>query len=116
MENLLEELKQSYYEYVQKIAPGCIIIANEFRTGNIAEALQSIGNFAEGLDWLLTVETKMLEHNLKIKSRIFEAKNFLKEINKALEQKDYITVADLFEYEIEPLFSSSVEWTFEKVK
>ncbi|MCP1143740.1 hypothetical protein [Lysinibacillus endophyticus] len=115
MENLIDDIKHSYYEYVSKIAPGCEAIANQLRLGEINDALHLIINFAEGLSWLLSVEEKMKEYELKINSRIGEAQSFLKEINHELEQGDYITVADLFEYEIYPLFSSSTEWVFEKV-
>jgi hypothetical protein len=114
MENLIDEIKQSYYEYVTKIAPGCATIANHIRTGELAEALQSILEFSEGLSWLITVEEKLKEHQYVIKSRISEANLFLKEINDALEQNDFITVADLIEYEIQPLFDSASEWVFEK--
>jgi len=115
MENLIDDIKQSYYEYVSKIAPGCEAIANQLRLGNNNDALQSIINFAEGLSWLLSVEEGMGENGFKISTRIAEVQSFLVEVNFELEQSNYITVADLFEYEIYPLFSSSTEWVFEKV-
>lgn len=114
MEKLIEEIKQSYYEYVIKISPGCEIIANQLRTGKVQEALQYILQFSEGLSWLLTVEEKLKEFQYIINSRISEAKDYLQEINEALEQSDFITVADLFEYEIQPLFESASEWVFVK--
>ncbi|WP_342581020.1 hypothetical protein [Ureibacillus sp. FSL W7-1570] len=114
MEKLINEIKNSYYEYVVKIAPGCEIIANKLRIGEIEDALYNIIQFSEGLSWLLAVEEKLKEQHFMINSRISEAQELLKEINEALEHKDFITVADLFEYEIQPLFNSASEWTFEK--
>lgn len=108
----LEELKNSYYEYVSKIADGCQIIANLIRKGEYEQAFNTIGDFAEGTAWLLTVEQSLENQGQKINSRISEANDFLVEINTALEQQDIVTIADLFEYEIQPLFSSAAEWTF----
>lgn len=116
MENLLLETKQSYYEYIRKINTGCIYIANELRIGNINEALSTVVNLAEGLQWLLSVEELMKKNEYIIKSRISEVNEYLNEINEALGNNDYVQVADLFEYEIQPIFSSASEWIFEKIE
>lgn len=116
VEQLLKETQTSYYEYVMKLENGCLQIANDLRTGNQAGAFQNIINLTEGLGWLLDVEARMQEQRFKINSQIVNALDFLNEVNDALEAEDIVTVADLFEYEIAPLFASASEWTFQEIQ
>ncbi|MGE7769393.1 hypothetical protein ACQKMK_02515 [Viridibacillus arvi] len=116
MEQLIIDTKNSYYEYVSRIPDSCQGIANLLREGNTDEALSVIINLVEGLTWLLSVEELMFANHLVINSRIAEANEFLTDINNALESGDFVTVADLFEYEIQPLFSSAIEWVFRSIK
>ncbi|MFJ7649027.1 hypothetical protein ACIQ1H_15910 [Lysinibacillus sp. NPDC097279] len=115
-EQLINETKESYYTYVRNIPLGCKQIAGDLRLGNMSIAFENIMNLAEGLDWLLQVEEKLYDFNLTINSRLKDANAYIIEINNALEKQDYITVADIFEYEIHPLFDSVTEWTFEQRK
>lgn len=111
----LQEVKQSYYEYVVNVNKGALFIAEALRNGDNVGALQSIADFSEGIEWLLNIENFMMTHSYTINSTINEAKAFFQEINDCLEFQDFTNLADLFEYEIAPLFSSAVEWTF-KIK
>ncbi|MER2108710.1 MAG: hypothetical protein ABS949_17425 [Solibacillus sp.] len=110
----IEELKSSYYEYVNKIADGCQMIAKLIRKGEYEQAFNAVVDFAEGIEWLLTVEKSLEGQGQQINSRLNEANDFLLEINTAFEQQDIVTIADLFEYEIQPLFSSASEWIFKE--
>lgn len=110
----LQEIKDSYYAYVSKVGDGCLTIANLFRQGKAQNAFESIVAFAEGIEWLVAAESALANEGFTINSRIIEANEFLIEINEALENQDLVTVADLFEYEIHPLFSSASEWLFTK--
>ncbi len=116
MSELMQETQQSYYEYVVRIENGCQQIANMLRVGQQTEALQTIIDLSEGMGWLMTVEQYMMEQGYKINSRTNEALDMLNDVNYALEISDFVTVADLFEYEIAPIFSSSSEWIFDKLK
>ncbi|MEY2371416.1 hypothetical protein [Lysinibacillus capsici] len=116
MNELMQETQQSYYEYVIRIEQGCHQIANMLRIGQQADALQMIIDLSEGMGWLVSVEHYMIEQNYKVNSQTKEALVMLNEINHALEISDFVTVADLFEYEIAPLFASASEWIFEKVE
>lgn len=106
------ELKNTYYEYICNVSDGCQVIANAIRQENFEQAFQSIMYFAEGLEWLLTVEHTMQAEGWKINSRIEEAQWVMKEINEALEAQDLTLTADLFEYELIPIFLSASEWIF----
>lgn len=116
MSELLQETKESYYTYIANISEGSKAIANELRINNFETAFHKIANFAEGLEWLVKVEEIMVANGYSITSRITKANEFLNEINNALSESDFVTVADIFEYEIAPLFSSASEWIFEKVE
>ncbi|MCS5503271.1 hypothetical protein NY607_19375 [Lysinibacillus sp. A4] len=113
---LLQETQHSYYDYVVKIEGGCQQIANCLRTGKESDAFEMLMDLSEGIEWLVTVEHKMREYFYGIKSRLPEVLGMLKEVKQALEIGDIVTVADLFEYEIAPMFVSASEWTFEKLK
>lgn len=112
MQNELMELKNTYYDYVGNVSEGCQTIANTLRQEELIQAFQSIANFAEGLEWLLTVEHAMQVQGWTINSRIEEAQWVMKEINAALENQDLTLTADLFEYELVPIFLSASEWVF----
>lgn len=108
----IQQVKETYYEYINKVGEGCLIISDLIRKGSYQNALDSIENFAEGIEWLVTVQRILEGEGWVINSRIVEANDFLIEINGALVNQDLVTVADLFEYEIEPLFRSASEWVF----
>lgn len=108
----IQDIKQSYYEYISKVGEGCLTIANLIRTGKHQDAFASILDFTEGIEWLLMVEQALHNQGYAINSRIAEANEFLQEINSAFENQDFVTIGDLFEYEIHPLFSSASEWIF----
>lgn len=112
MNEQLREIKESYYDYISKIENGCLMISNLIRQGNYSQAFESIIAFSEGIQWLLSVEKTLNEQAYVINSRITEANDYLLEINTALETQDFLTVADIFEYEIQPIFSSATEWVF----
>lgn len=112
MHEEINEVKNTYYEYVRDVNLGCKTIAITLRKGELAQAFQSIEHFAEGLEWLLTVENAMQVQGWTINSRIEEAQWVMKEINEALENKDLTLMADLFEYELVPIFLSASEWVF----
>lgn len=113
---LLQETQHSYYDYVVKIEGGCQQISNNLRTGKQVEAFEMIADLSEGVEWLITVEKHMLEKHYRINSCLNEMIDMLKEVSQALEIGDSVTVADLFEYEIAPMFMSASEWTFEKIE
>lgn len=114
MEQNIEEVKVSYYEYIIKVSDGAKIIADLLRKELFEKAFKSIGDFAEGLEWLVNVEKNLIEQGYSINSRISEVIDFMNEINNAIEEADFVLVADLFEYEIQPVFSSASEWIFQK--
>ena len=100
MNNELEEVKEQYYSYIEKIPQGADYIVNNLREDNLEKALLTINDFAEGIMWLITM-ADILSTDIVNVNKI---KEYLLEINEGLELQDFILVADLFEYEIKPYF------------
>lgn len=115
MTNLIEETQNSYYDYITQISKGSLLISNKLREGDITLATTSILDLVEGLSWLLQVEEAMKENNYTILSATQAAAEHLNEINEALSRADYVFVADLFEYEISPIFGDAGNWKFERL-
>ena len=108
----LNELKNSYYDYISQIPNGLQNIIAFISNNKVEQALNGIANLAEGLEFLLTVEQAFKQENLTINSNINQAMEFIREINASLVNQDYILLKDIIEYELIPIFSSSSEWVF----
>lgn len=115
MTNLIEETQVSYYEYIKQINKGALLISNKLRMGNITQATTFIIDLVGGFSWMLQVEKLMRENDYTIQSATQVAAEHLNEINEALSRQDYVFVADLFEYEISPIFEDAESWKFEKI-
>lgn len=116
MDNLVIDTQQSYYEYIQNVVKGCQSISDHLREDNTSEALQEIYQFTEGIDWLVKVEELMIQNNFIIHSYVKDAIPFLLEINDSLEKQDFVYVADLFEYELQPIFEKCQNEKFQKIE
>lgn len=110
----VEQLKQFYYEYVGKIPNGLSVIVQLFQISDYESALHNLGNFAEGLESLLTIEEKLAEQGFFINSRIQEATVIFEKINRKLEDKQYKLLSNLLKEQLIPIFSSATEWQFSR--
>lgn len=115
MSSIIEEVKQSYFEYLEKLAAGCQQISDDLRTENTSQAINNIMDAVQGMQWLTEVEIGLNKNNYRINSVMEKANSFLNDINEALEKRDYVYVADLFEYELQPLFEAQLEEKFVKM-
>jgi len=111
MEKEILEVLESYNEYLGKIPFGSEYIANNLREDNIADALKAISNFSEGVIWITEANKLLNAGGVNAEMDIDKIKEFFIEINEGLENKDYLLVADLFEYEIATFFSESKQVT-----
>lgn len=114
MSEIIIETQNSYYDYIVKVSSGCQFIADKIREGNLPIAISFITDISEGLSWLLEVEKHMKDNMFEIESATVNAKEFFTEINEAMERQDYVLIADLFEYEIKPIFLDAENWSFIK--
>ncbi|MGE7999191.1 hypothetical protein ACQKOF_11000 [Lysinibacillus sp. NPDC093190] len=94
----------SYNDYLAKVPAGNIQIANYLREDKIGNALQMILDFSEGMDWLIQAVELLGQNDVNVKFEAEKIHEFLHEVNTGLEIRDYVLVADMFEYEISPFF------------
>jgi len=106
MNNVITDVKKSYNEYLVKIPHYCQVIADLLRTTQEKESLKLILQFSEGVDWLIEVNVSLNKNGINSTLEIEKIHEFLSEINYGLEIRDFILVADIFEYEIKPFFES----------
>ncbi|MBG9454821.1 hypothetical protein ABE61_12390 [Lysinibacillus sphaericus] len=94
----------SYNLYIENITTGVQYIATQLRLDGTEEMFVAIKDFSEGVIWLSQVTELLKPYDIDTQLDITKIEEFLIEINKGLEIKDYIIVADMFEYEIAPFF------------
>lgn len=104
LNKMIQESMESYKEYAAKLPGGCQQIADHLRSDSVLVAIDMIRQFSEGVTWLTDMNTILHNNNAILPletSRIFE---FLEEVNNGLGIQDYVIVADMFEYELQPFF------------
>ena len=106
MNQLIIEVIESYNNYIALLPIGCLNIANSFRDEQLQKGLTDIKDFSEGVIWVIEVADLLQKNEIRVETYIEKIQGFLVEINEALENEDYILVADLFEYEIAPYFEA----------
>lgn len=97
-----------YAEYIKRVPQGCVFIADALREDRIDDALKGIHDFSEGVLWLSHISQLLQKENINVKLDIKKIQQYLIEINEGLIKQDYVVVADMFEYEVEPFFSEMV--------
>ena len=102
--NELNEVVESYNEYLSNVGRGIAYISDCLREDKVSEGLLAIQDFSEGILWLSNASELMKKNGVLAELGINQLQEFLIEINDGLEKQDYILVADLFEYEIAPFF------------
>lgn len=94
-----EEIRQTAAEYLPKLARGLTAIAELIRNGNEAEGAHFFVQATQGLRWLVG-----LLANIHLVSAL-EIEKFKENLNTLLtawENKDYVLISDLLEYELAP--------------
>lgn len=99
---LQSEAILSLKDYLQKLGSGVNNCINFFREDNEIEGLKYVSYIVEGLNW--SIETILLTnksnlHNIEIDG----IDVLLQDMINAMENKDYVLLADLLEYEVAPL-------------
>jgi len=107
MDDLLIETIESYNDYLDKVMPGCLKIAENLRQDEIESALQMILQFSEGMDWLVQACNLFVRNEVRVSLEVETIHEFLNEVNNGLEMQDYVLVADMFEYEVAPFFGKA---------
>ncbi|BAK17701.1 hypothetical protein SSIL_3278 [Solibacillus silvestris StLB046] len=102
------EILIEYTDYVKRVPQGCVFIADSLREDRIDDALKAIHDFSEGVLWLSHISQLLQKENINVALNIQKIQQYLIEINEGLMKQDYVVVADMFEYEVEPFFSEMI--------
>lgn len=115
LEKQLADLVESIINYTEKIPNGSIKIAQFLRNGESDRAFNSIVDFIEGIDWLISSINILLNYNYTITFDKSLLNSLLNEINDAMKNKNESLLADLFEYEISEFFELESNLIIEKL-
>ncbi len=104
---LMKETIESANEYIQRVIDGIGGIVYNLQSGREEKALPLCSDLFEGLKWLIECAnlTKPLQKDRGIIIDSEEINTILEDITKAFENKDYVLLADLLEYEFMPIIS-----------
>jgi len=105
----MNEVIDSFNQYIKNIAPGSLQIAEHLRKDEIQESLQLILHFSEGMIWLVQASDLLKQNDVQVTLHVEQIHEFLNEVNNGLEIQDYVLVADMFEYEIAPFFEQAAQ-------
>lgn len=99
---LKEETIFSLKDYLYKLENGINNCINFLRESNETEGLKYMSYIIEGLNWCIEVINLTADSNLN-NIELEGIEELLQEIIDAMENKDYMLLADIFEYEVNPL-------------
>ncbi|MDK2800256.1 MAG: hypothetical protein PWQ70_1875 [Clostridiales bacterium] len=104
MSNIIEkkEVLNTAYTYMEKLISGINAAVELFRAGNEYDALEYMKYIIEGLQWEIEV-LALTRSEIVQDLNPDEINGFLTEMVNALENTDYVLLADLMEYEIMPI-------------
>lgn len=103
-QQLIYETIESIKEFLPKVSETCLLITKQVRTDNESQAMGHINEFIEAVEWLIQAINgiKTLGYPLNIET--MEINEYLLETKEGLEVNDLVLIADMFEYELHPIF------------
>ena len=102
MEQLVKETMESCREYIPKLIETVSKIALYIQGGNEATGIRLIPPVFEGLLWVIDAVQGIQRHGFLEEIDLPDIIRHLKDLEHALEIRDHVLIADLFEYEIGP--------------
>lgn len=102
---LVMQTFKSAAEYIARLKNAIGNIAELLQSGRENMALSLLEKLPEGIEWLIQVKQLTGAINLKYGMDVKEdaLKNVLTQIVDAQANKDYVTIADCLEYELQPV-------------
>ena len=119
MLELVLETLETCKEYVPKLINAATTIANHFQSGNEAAGVELLEPVFEGIGWVIDAVNGIQQNRYQLDIQLDEMKELLKSLEEALEIRDYVQMADLFEYEIAPLLENwlqKIQSTYQQLK
>lgn len=107
MEQLIKETLQSCREYLPKLIAVVANTAGYIQSGNEAEGVCLMPSVFDGLQWVTDAIRGIQQNGFNLEIDLQSITERFKELEGALEIRDYVLIADIFEYEIGPTLE---EW------
>lgn len=104
----VQSVLEDYQAYLSNIPNGLLTLIDLFRNQQYKDALKVLGDFSEGLLWLEQASGYLKASNIGIEYDIQKVINNLEEINEALQNEDFLLVADILEYELLEYFTNLI--------
>ncbi|MDR6553602.1 hypothetical protein [Paenibacillus qinlingensis] len=103
--HLVNETLETITEYLPKLIQANQHLIEDFREDREFDALQLLNGFIEGVEWVLTA-SQMINNHENVFTPVSSTFNqHLNAINEGLAQGDFLVVADILEYEIDPILA-----------
>lgn len=106
MRELIKETLQSCQEYMPVLISAVADTALLLQSGNEAKGVQIVIKIIDGLQWVIEAVQGVRQNGLPLSIDIADIAVHFPELERALTIRDYVLVADLFEYEIAPTLQS----------
>lgn len=103
MEQLLHDTLESCQEYIPKLIEAAGEVAYNFHSNSESEALGWLPQILEGLQWVVDAIQGIQRCYNILAINIEELTAIFKELEQALECRDYVLTGDLLDYEIKPV-------------
>ncbi len=106
-----QEILESIREYLPKLISGIESAVDSLRSQEIRKALEIFPLIMEGLDWVIKAFyniSEYIDNSVLDKSRLVD---LTKELLEALENEDYVLLADMFEYEVLEILTTMKDYT-----
>ena len=113
MTDRLDTLKESYYEYIQKVPTGVQSLIALVQQKEMEQVFQSLANLAEGVEALYLIEQAFEKEGYQSNSRLSEAIEVIEEISKMLQNKSFEQLEEALQ-KLFHIFEGGTEWTFIK--
>lgn len=109
MLQLVLETLETCEEYVPRLITATKDIAYHLQSGNEAAGIGLLEPVFEGIGWVIDAVHGIQQNRYPLDIQVTEMQEVLKSLEEALEMRDYVLMADLFEYEIAPLLENWLE-------
>jgi hypothetical protein len=93
----MEEIKNELLIYIPKLTNAIRDMSQLFQTDRAEKGMELLFEIIDGIDWVSTACTGLSD---QISEYIVTLNGFLGEINENLAIRNYVMIADIFEYEV----------------
>lgn len=119
MESLTKETLGSCREYIPRLIETVSAIACDIQSGAEAQGIRLMPAVFDGLQWLVEALQGLQQIGFSTGIDLQDITGCFEQLEKALEIRDYVLIADLFEYEIGPALENwlkTIEQCSQQVK